>query len=105
MKPGKKRFFLNSGNVGVLLDCPNRVILLNTAAGEVLRLLQCDSKRGKGTLDAKQGTGSTEALSTLGGLDMCPSNCRGAYKGIGSSYCFGFQKALQDYERFLQNHF
>ena len=64
--------------------------LLNTAAGETLRHLQCE--RSKGTRGAKQGTGSTETVSTLGGLDMCPSSCRGVYKGTGSSYFFGFQK-------------
>lgn len=102
MKPGKKRFFLNSGDIGVLLDRPDRVILLNTAAGEMLRLLRC--KRGKGTVDAKQGTDSTEALGTLDGLDMHPRNCGGAYKAVDCSYFFGFQKALVDYERILQNN-
>lgn len=40
MKPGKKRFFLSSGNVGVLLGCPDRVMLLSSAAGDMLRFLQ-----------------------------------------------------------------
>lgn len=58
----------------------------------MLRLLQC--RGGKGTSDAKQGTGLTEALSSLDGLGLCSSSCRGVYKGIGSSY-FSFQRPWQ----------
>lgn len=69
----------------MLLEGPNRMILLNTATGETSRLLQCDTKEDEATVDAKHGTGLTEAC-----------NWKGAYKLIGSSYFFAFQKALTD---------
>lgn len=104
MKPGKKRFFLSSGNVGVLLGCPDRVTVLN-----IVQLGTCwgfcSERERKGTLGAKQGTGSAEALGTLYGLDMRPSNCRAVSRGISSFYFFGFPKALTDYERILRNNF
>lgn len=96
MEHGRKRFFLNSGNIELLSECPNRMILLNATAGETLRSLQYDAKGHKATVDTEQGTGLTEAFSTLDRLEKCASNWRGVYKLIGSPYFFDFQKAFID---------
>jgi len=96
MEHGRKRFFLTSGNIGLLSECPNRMILLNATAGETSRILQHDTKGHKATVDAEQGTGLTEALSALDRLKKCASKWRGVYKLIGSSYFFDLQKALID---------